>query len=542
MNSANSTYGKRTNGADHGVVFTREEVVCAMLDLADYRQENDLRHVRLLEPAAGDGAFACEILKRLIHSSGIHNFDIQQALAGIRFVEMEPTMAKKLRVIVEQTLAKILDKEASRRWAEEMVIQSDFLSLKNMGVFDIITGNPPYVRHEQIPAEQKESYKRQFHTFRHRADLYIPFFEHALKMLSPNGALCFICSNRWLKNQYGATLRSFIARNFHLQILIDLQKTNPFQEEVIAYPSITLIRGSRQEAPVEVHELSSLAGLGEIVSRTLPPKHLAEQPRTKDWSPLFVNAHHGQYGLEAIEAQGFKIGIGVATGSDRVFIGRALAKEVEAELLLPLVTAKCLRNDQFDWNGHYIVNPFQHNGKLIDLNRFPMAKVFFAKHEETLRKRHVAQKNPSQWYRTIDRINPTLTSQPKILLPDISGNQYIFIDKGQFYPHHNLYYITGRDLTDLQFLAAILMSDFVRNQLLQLSNQMNGGFPRWQSQNLRKLRIPVLDGASPSLKGRFIGAYENRDIAAINCLMEELVEQAGGYAKGKGKGQLELGL
>lgn len=79
-----------------------------------------------------------------------------------------------------------------------------------------------------------------------------------------------------------------------------------------------------------------------------------------------------------------------------------------------------------------------------------------------------------------------LQNTPKILLPDISGNSLLFIDEGRFYPLHNIYYITGEDIHQLKFLCSILMSDFVRKQIQRLSNNMNGGYARWQSQNLRK--------------------------------------------------------
>src|SRR5258707_182211 len=66
--------------------------------------------------------------------------------------------------------------------------------------------------------------------------------------------------------------------------------------------------------------------------------------------------------------------------------------------------------------------------------------------------RHVAQKSPKSWYRTIDRIYPTLASKPKLLIPDIKGEAHIVYESGRFYPHHNLYYITSEewDLKALQ--------------------------------------------------------------------------------------------
>ena len=67
-----------------------------------------------------------------------------------------------------------------------------------------------------------------------------------------------------------------------------------------------------------------------------------------------------------------------------------------------------------------------------------------------------AQKTPANWYRTIDRITPTLASRPKLLIPDIKGEAHIVFEDGQLYPHHNLYYVTS-DQWELRPLQACLL-------------------------------------------------------------------------------------
>jgi hypothetical protein len=78
------------------------------------------------------------------------------------------------------------------------------------------------------------------------------------------------------------------------------------------------------------------------------------------------------------------------------------------------------------------------------------------KNKDLLLKRHIAKKKPHLWFKTIDKITSSLTNTDKILLPDISGNSHLFVDEGNFYPHHNLYFISGQDHQKLKLLAAIL--------------------------------------------------------------------------------------
>ena len=172
---------------------------------------------------------------------------------------------------------------------------------------------------------------------------------------------------------------------------------------------------------------------------------------------------------------GFLVGIGVATGADSIFIARDLPSKVEKELLPPALNARDMSGNRLQWSGQYLLNPYRPNGELINLDDYPQAAAYLISHRDALQKRHIAKKNPGKWYKTIDRIVPALKNSPKVLLPDISGNQLIFVDNGRFYPQHNLYYITGGSLRQLQLLSAMLMSDYVKSQLLSITNCMNGG-------------------------------------------------------------------
>lgn len=507
-------YGIRSNGNSHGLVLTKPIVVETMLDSVGYTSNHDLRDIKVIEPSAGDGAFAIKIIERLYDSSLKYDFSFQKALSNLIFFELDIEMAILLRDRIESTLNKY-----TTFVPDDLIRVEDFL-LSKSDKCDLIIGNPPYVRHDNIPDEQKELYKRRFSTFRHRSDLYIGFYEKGLRLLNENGTLSFICSNRWLKNQYGQGLRSLIQLNYFLVEIIDLEETCPFEEEVLAYPAITTIRNSRKQTKANYYKINDIAKLRDInkdfaITRTI------DTTNSKNWFSHEYNGEVYEKFLTTIESQGFNIGIGVATGSDKVFIRKDFKSLVEIELLVPILTSKDLKNNKLNWSGSYILNPFDCTGKLIDLTKYPKAKEYLESHREVLERRHVAKKNPQHWYKTIDRIKPSLTSQDKIVLPDISGNSHLFIDKGSFYPHHNLYYITAGNHNKLVILASILEADFIRNQLLEQGTTMNGGYPRWQSQNLKKLRIPMIDAMPKETCDALIQAYHDKDYQTINKLVTE---------------------
>jgi adenine-specific DNA-methyltransferase len=504
-------YGARSSGKEHGVVQTKPQVVMKMLDLVDYKSNLDLSQITVLEPSVGEGAFALPIIERLHKSSELFSFDFELSLANLNFYDIDQNSLDVLRQKIKGRF-----KTISPSVIHKMLHCGDFLSTK-VDSCDLVIGNPPYVRHENIPDELKRLYRADFRTFTHRSDLYIPFFEKGLTLLNKAGRLSYICSNRWLKNQYGKQLRQMISSGFEMQEVIDLEKVDAFEESVIAYPAITTIVNSKSSKPAPYYDLENLESLLLFNSESIPDRLLSTNPT--NWFSRDYSDNEVSLKLTTIADQGFKIGIGVATGRDKVFIRKDFKELVEEELLLPILTSRGVSGNAIEWKGNFFINPYNSEGRLIDLDKFPRAKKYFEENYDLLAARHVSKKNPINWYRTIDKVHASLTTTPKIILPDITGNKLIHIDEGNFYPHHNLYYITGKDIDTLELLAAILMSDFVRSQLGEMGNKMNGGYPRWQSQNIRKLQVPYLDSIPLDTAASIRSAYKKQNLVAINSLV-----------------------
>lgn len=511
MSSTNNTYGTRSNGGQHGDVFTKPCVVDYMLDMVGYTADKDLSMTSIMEPSCGEGEFIISIIARLAESAHRFGFDLNEAYhCNVNASDLDGT--KVLRCIERIKAAFPGIKNPGIK-----IIVEDYLLAEHAPV-DIVIGNPPYIRYEQMPEDKLDVYKNRFATFYYRADMYVLFFEHSLKQLKRGGKHCFICANRWMKNQYGKNLRELVARYYNLTTIINMEGADAFDEEVLAYPAITLIEGRNGDDKLRFAETDDVEEL-----HTLDFSELAA-PEGNDWSSVF-NTVAQTSAFSLIEEQGFKIGIGVATGADSIFISNDIKGQVEDELLIPSLNARDLQGDTLQWGGRYLLNPYDANGRLIPLDAYPKAKRYFESHRERLSGRHKASKNPAAWYGTIDKILPSLQYQPKILLPDISGNTYVFVDDGEYYPQHNIYYITGGTKHQLQLLAALLMSDFVRTQLNNVTNKMNGGYARWQSQHLRKLHIPIVSEISTSLASTLLDCYHQKNIAGINYYTQEIIEQ-----------------
>ncbi|MFI5069967.1 MAG: Eco57I restriction-modification methylase domain-containing protein [Terriglobales bacterium] len=104
--------------------------------------------------------------------------------------------------------------------------------------FDIVIGNPPYVRQEQIK-ELKSTLKQYFDCYTGAADLYVYFYERGVRLLRVGGVFSFITSNKWFRSGYGKALRTWLGANAKVERLIDFGDAEIF--DAIAYPCIIVL-------------------------------------------------------------------------------------------------------------------------------------------------------------------------------------------------------------------------------------------------------------------------------------------------------------
>ena len=198
-------YGARSSGETHGVVLTRPHVVSLILDLAGYTIDSDLTSLALLEPACGDGAFVVQAVERLLKVARLRGAEVEELQAPITAFDIAQEHVARSREAVVALLEQhgmALRKASSlaARW----IHHGDFLLNTPARRFDVVVGNPPYVRIEQLAPALRAEYCRRYRSLYDRADLYVAFIEKALFLLPPNGVLSFICADRWIANKYGA--------------------------------------------------------------------------------------------------------------------------------------------------------------------------------------------------------------------------------------------------------------------------------------------------------------------------------------------------
>lgn len=518
---------------ERGAVFTRREVAEFILDLVGYTADRPISRQRLLEPAFGHGDFLVPAVERLLKSyAGTDPVgDLAEAIRGF---EIHPASVRETRArLLAVFAAHGYDAALATRLCSLWLVEADYLLSALRPRFTHVVGNPPYVRQEMVAGALMAEYRARFPTIYDRADLYIPFIEHSLRQLDAHGQLAFICSDRWMKNRYGGPLRALVATGYHLAAYVDMVGTPAFDADVIAYPAITVIARGRGTTTRIAHrpalERDNLARL----SRALRGEERAADVTTaaaivQGAEPWILHAPDRTELVRRLEARfptleeaGCAVGIGVATGADKVYIAPYDTLDVEEDRKLPLVTTRDIQDGTVAWRGLGVVNPFRDDGKLVPLADYPRLRAYLERHGETIRARNVAQRAPDAWYRTIDRITPVLAQRPKLLIPDIKGAAHIVLEAGGLYPHHNLYYIVSESW-DLRALQAVLRAGIANLFVSAYSVKMAGGHLRFQAQYLRRIRLPAWDGIDPALRAALLEAVQADDRPRCRAIAHDI--------------------
>jgi len=247
---------------------TRQKATKTKLEnkLIEYR--NWLLSMTICDPACGSGAFLNAALDFLIEEhknidemrakifggtyqlfENIENAILENNLFGVDINEESVEIAKlslwlrtarpnrKLNVLNENIKCgnsliskKEYDNEKAFDWEKE------FPNVFKNGGFDVIIGNPPYVKLETIRETSEVLSKHNYETFDKRGDLYVLFVEKGFSLLRDKGYISYIMQNKWMQANYGKYLRSYFLKKELIQ-LIDFGDIQIF-EGATTYPCI----------------------------------------------------------------------------------------------------------------------------------------------------------------------------------------------------------------------------------------------------------------------------------------------------------------
>ncbi len=359
--------------------------------------------------------------------------------------------------------------------------------------FDVVIGNPPYVRGEKIP--DKARLPVEFGDFYlGTADIYAYFFRKGVDFLATNGLLCFITSNKFMRAAYGEPLRGFLKREAPPVFLLDMGRTGSFDATV--RPAVMLARKGGEGKTLRaatVRDRDGMTAPGSFMERSgfsMPVAALSD----KGWSlaePALLQLR------DKIEAAGQPLreylqkGLyrGIITGFNPAFVIDAKTRErliaedsKSTELIKPWLRGRDVRRWRADWRGLYVI--FTRRG--TDIKRYPAIERHLSRFRADLKPKTKPSakrgRKPGsyEWFEIQDSIAyHEAFDQPKIVYPDIGTEMRALLDRGGRLTGNTCYIVPGDDAYLLALLNSKLLDIYFRLALPCLDDPFNGGDMRF---------------------------------------------------------------
>lgn len=418
------------------------------------------RHPRtcdsLLDPGCGTGAFIEGVVRWCkLRRTG---------LPRIVGVESEPGRANQAE-------------KSSCSYRQVEVRCADFL-IQGDEKFDFIIGNPPYVSILGLSESEKRDFRSRYETARGRFDLYLLFFERALKSLNPGGRMVFITPEKFLYVETAAPLRRLLG-SFQVEE-ITLEPEQMFNG-LVTYPTITVLANYP-------------AGKAALIRlRDGTERRCVLSRDGTSWMPLIRGAEERGARRFALKDVCIRISCGVATGADAVFVKETKGLEPQlAAFARPTIAGRELDlPGEVGETKYSMLIPYAEDGSLIDERELGALGAYLRRpwiREKLLQRTCIARK---PWYSFHETPPLAEILRPKILCKDIAQRPCFWIDRtGGLVPRHSVYYLVPYDSAIIDRLCAYLNSAEAAAWLSEHCQRAANGFLRLQSNALKAIPIP----------------------------------------------------
>lgn len=419
--------------------------------------------------------------------------------------------------------------------------EAEFPDVMADGGFDVVIGNPPYVRQETLGAAFKEYARDHYQTYAGTADLYVYFIERAMSLLRPGGYFGMICSNKFMRAKYGKALRDFLATRTTLLEVIDFGELPVFQDAA-TFPVIIIAQNQPTTtqrfvfAPIKTLDFPSFDA--EIAARaaTLGERSLQGESWTLagEGEQAILDKMRA-VGVPLGEYVGGKIYRGVLTGLNEAFVidertrNRLIAEDPRsAELIKPFVVGDDVRKYEINFRKRYLITipngwTREQSGGAKDAwgwlkRRYPA----IAKHLAPFAAKGEARWDKGEyWWELRPCDYHAEFESPKIVYPDIARESRFAFDMGGLYFGNTVYFIPTYDLYLLGLLNSRLIFAYFKRGAAVLGDPDKGGRLRWLRQDVVRIPIRVLNLEDPAER-----AMHDRMVALVEEMLRLKREHA----------------
>ena len=445
--------------------------------------------------------------------------------------------------------------------------------------FDVIIGNPPYIRVQNLPEEDRKFFAENYRSALGSYDIYVLFVEKAIKLLREGGKFSFIMPLKFFQANYGQKLRKLILDNCNIDMIVDFGTTKVFGDAT-TYPCLLFLTKTkkRKKSLKYIRIKKNAPALIEIAEKNLDRKKAMNERydifdvsqdllTDEGWNFLRKEKESIFQKLRGVERKlgdiASRIFQGLVTGADPVYfvnIIKEISSEevaivnnrgkeyvIEKSVLRPLLKGENIRRWGINWEEYFIIYPYEIKDGHADLytieklkSDFPRTWEYFRANESYLRNRENGiWKERSDWYAYGRRQNIEMFEQIKIMTGVLSKRASFTLDiEGKYYfvggGNAGGYGIVlnddfGNSPEKYGFLLALLNSKLLDFYLQSISTKFQNDYFSYAKRFIERLPIP---DAPPSQQKQLAALADkmlslNKQLADIDIDFENYVNRHG---------------
>lgn len=547
----------RTHRKEQGIYYTPSYIVDYIVKktVGEYLKTHtpdEVRKVRILDPACGSGSFLLRAYQELenywaekegietarldidgkdpfysrkveILKNNIFGVDLDSKAVEIAQLNLLLKISEtKQRLPILRTNIKVgnsliddhLVTDKAFRWEEE------FPDVVKNGGFDIILGNPPYVRSILLKQDPPtwEYYKSHYETAFKEFDIYLCFLEKGHSLLANDGRLGYIMPNKWLHAGMGEKARELFSKNKSVESIVNFGSFQVFGSATNYTMLIFLNRGGQSKIDIQsyVGPLENKAMDQSFNDKTMWQQGYLEYKEigTEPWHLITGKAQSILNKFSDLREfkEYFTLAKGTGTDADSVFFvkkvddgknyykiySRKMKKEYEIEktFVKPSLKGKDIESYGILSNDQLLIYPYD-GKKLLSQNTIkeqsPKLWEYLVDCREELESREKGRFKGEGFYCFGRPQNHDSLPLKKILVPAVANHAEAAWDSIGFHVIDSVYFVKKNKETNLadEYILAILNSDLLTYFLMKTSTNLRGGYFTMKSAYVHRFPLKV---------------------------------------------------
>ncbi|ELW9634194.1 Eco57I restriction-modification methylase domain-containing protein [Campylobacter coli] len=400
----------------------------------------------------------------------------------------------------------------------------------NFKGFDLIIGNPPYIRQEELK-ELKPHLAKNYKVYKGTSDIYTYFYELGFNVLKDRGGvLSYITSNKYTRAGYGEALREFLLKNVKFLEYTDLNGIKVFDSATVDTSILCFEKSKSKDNKFKYLALSNEIlktcaydiGLYKDFAEFSQNSLSKESFTFSDENTSALKAKIERIGTPLKEWQGLNIYRGILTGYNEAFIittekrNEILAnckdeaeKERTAKLIRKMLRGRDIKRYSYEWAGLWVIGTFP--SLKIDIEQYPALKQYlsqFLPRIEQSGEKGCRKKTSNKWFETQDNIAYYEEfEKEKIVYPETTQGAYFVYDNKGIFLEKTAFFIVCENL---KYLLGLLSSNLITYYYKNFSQGCKLGTKGYQYNKhaLENLPIPKINSKNQNIVDELINLVD----------------------------------